>query len=254
MKKLKLGLIAAAMGMGIVGAQAADHGHTHWGYTGHGAPENWGKLDPKYAACSAGKSQSPVNITGVDVVEGELPAIKVNYRPSKVVVENNGHTIQANYSDSNNTLTVGGKTYTLKQFHFHVPSENMIKGKSFPLEAHFVHADKSGNLAVLAVLYENGKENTRLNPIWNAMPANAKSPKVTLKQNFDASTLIPASKDYYRFSGSLTTPPCSEGVTWMVLKSYDHIGKAQTDKFTKAMGGHHNNRPVQPINARVIVQ
>ena len=247
--KFKYSLIAVALGLGMAGAQAAE-GHTQWGYTGHGAPENWGKLSPEFAACASGKSQSPINI--VDAIKGELPANKVNYRPSKVVVENNGHTIQANYSDSNNTLRIGDKVYTLKQFHFHVPSENMIKGKSFPLEAHFVHADAKGNLAVLGVLYEDGKANSRLAPIWQAMPQKG-GQKTALKQQFDAATLLPASLDYYRFSGSLTTPPCSEGVNWLVLKTYDHIGKEQVEQFRRVMGGH-NNRPVQPVNARVVVQ
>jgi len=250
--KFKTGLIVAALSMGVAGVHAADgHGHTHWGYTGHGSPENWGKLSPEFAACATGKSQSPINI--VDTVEGDLPAIKANYRPSRVVVENNGHTIQANYTDSNNTLRIGDKVYTLKQFHFHVPSENMIKGKSFPLEAHFVHADAKGNLAVLGVLYENGEANSRLAPIWQAMPQKS-GQKTALKQTFNAATLLPASMDYYRFSGSLTTPPCSEGVSWLVLKTYDHIGKEQVEQFRRAMGGHNNSRPVQPINARVVVQ
>lgn len=248
--KFQRHLIVATLGLAAASAYAAGDHDTKWGYTGHGSPETWGELSPKFSACSKGMSQSPINIT--ETVEGDLPAIKVNYRPSKVEVINNGHTIQANYSDSNNTLRVGDKVYTLKQFHFHVPSENLIKGKSFPLEAHFVHADAKGNLAVLAVLYENGKDNTRLAPVWDAMPEKSGG-KTALKQTFNAATLLPASLDYYRFSGSLTTPPCSEGVSWMVLKGFDHIGKAQVDKFSRVMGGP-NNRPVQPVNARIVVQ
>ena len=121
---------------------AAAHGnHTHWGYTGHDSPESWGNLSEEFRLCSTGKSQSPVNIT--ETVSGKLPAIKVNYKPSTVDVENNGHTIQVNYPEGGNTLTVNGRTYTLKQFHFHVPSENQIKGRTFPMEAHFVHLDEN---------------------------------------------------------------------------------------------------------------
>ena len=166
-------------------------------------------------------------------------------------MENNGHTIQVNYPEGGNTLSVNGRTYTLKQFHFHVPSENQIKGRTFPMEAHFVHLDENRQPLVLAVLYEPGKTNDRLAPIWNVMPM--KEGKVNLDKAFDASTLLPKRLKYYRFAGSLTTPPCSEGVSWLLLKTYDHIDQAQAEKFTRAIGSH-NNRPVQPLNARVVIE
>lgn len=229
---------------------AAAHGdHTHWGYTGHDSPESWGNLSEEFRLCSTGKNQSPVNIT--ETVSGRLPSIKANYRPSTVEVENNGHTIQVNYPEGGNTLTVNGRTYTLKQFHFHVPSENQIKGRTFPMEAHFVHLDENKQPLVLAVLYEAGKTNDRLASIWDAMPMTAG--KVKLDQPFDASSLLPRNLRYYRFAGSLTTPPCSEGVSWLLLKTYDHIDQAQAEKFTRAIGSH-NNRPVQPLNARVVIE
>ena len=166
-------------------------------------------------------------------------------------MENNGHTIQVNYPEGGNTLSVNGRTYTLKQFHFHVPSENQIKGRTFPMEAHFVHLDENRQPLVLAVLYEAGKTNDRLAPIWNVMPM--KEGKVNLDKAFDASTLLPKRLKYYRFAGSLTTPPCSEGVSWLLLKTYDYIDQAQAEKFTRAVGSH-NNRPVQPLNARVVIE
>jgi len=229
---------------------AAAHGnHTHWGYTGHDSPESWGELSEEFRLCSTGKNQSPVNIT--ETVSGRLPAIKVNYKPSVVNVENNGHTIQVNYPEGGNTVSVNGRTHTLKQFHFHVPSENQIKGRTFPMEAHFVHLDENKQPLVLAVLYEAGKTNDRLAPIWNVMPM--KEGKVNLDKAFDAGTLLPKRLNYYRFAGSLTTPPCSEGVSWLVLKTYDHIDQAQAEKFTRAIGSH-NSRPVQPLNARVVIE
>lgn len=228
---------------------ASASAHTHWGYTGHDSPESWGSLSEEFRACSSGKSQSPVNIA--DTVQGKLPAVKVAYRPSEVEVENNGHTIQVNYPEGGNTLTVGGRTYTLKQFHFHVPSENQIKGRTFPMEAHFVHLDENKQPLVLAVLYEDGKTNGRLSSVWDVMPMT--EGKVKLDKPFDAASLLPKNLSYYRFAGSLTTPPCSEGVSWLVLKNHDHIGREQAEKFTAAIGSH-NNRPTQPLNARVIIE
>ncbi|MFD1807005.1 carbonic anhydrase [Pasteurella oralis] len=224
--------------------------HSHWGYTGHESPEHWAALSPKFAICSEGKSQSPVNI--VNTIDGKLAPIKIDYRPSQVEIVNNGHTIQVDFKEPTNLMQLNGNTYTLKQFHFHVPSENQIKGKSFPLEAHFVHADQAGNLAVLGVLYTLSSENQRLAPIWNNMPQKA-GETFKLESAFDPAKLIPKKRDYYRFSGSLTTPPCSEGVNWLVLKQYDNISQSQVDAFSALMHGH-NNRPVQPINARVIVE
>lgn len=224
--------------------------HSHWGYTGHESPEHWAQLSPKFAICGEGKSQSPVNI--VNTIDGKLPPIKIDYRPSNVEIVNNGHTIQVDFKDANNVMHLSGNTYTLKQFHFHVPSENHIRGKPFPLEAHFVHADKDGNLAVLGVLYVLSNENQRLSPIWSNFPQKA-GEKYTPDTAFDPSTLIPEKRDYYRFSGSLTTPPCSEGVNWLVLKQYDKVSQSQVDAFSAVMKGN-NNRPVQPINARVIVE
>ena len=242
--------LTAVLLLACTAVSAAAHGdHTHWGYTGHDSPESWGNLSEEFRLCSTGKNQSPVNIT--ETVSGRLPAIQVNYRPSAVEVENNGHTIQVNYPEGGNTLTVNGRTYTLKQFHFHVPSENQIKGRTFPMEAHFVHLDENKQPLVLAVLYEAGRTNNRLSSIWNAMPMTAG--KVKLDQPFNASSLLPRNLQYYRFAGSLTTPPCTEGVSWLVLKTYDHIDQAQAGKFTRAIGSH-NSRPVQPLNARVVIE
>ncbi|WP_424411413.1 carbonic anhydrase [Pasteurella sp. PK-2025] len=224
--------------------------HTHWGYTGHEAPEHWASLSPKFAMCGEGKNQTPINI--VNAIEGNLPPLKLDYHPSDVNIVNNGHTIQVDFQDDHNTLQLNGRTYALKQFHFHVPSENLIRGKSFPMEAHFVHADKEGNLAVLGVLYTLSGENKRLAPIWQHLPQKT-GEKYRLTTAFNPAKLIPKKRDYYRFSGSLTTPPCSEGVSWLVLKHYDTISQPQVNAFSTLMHGH-NNRPVQPINARVIVK
>ncbi len=152
----------------------------------------------------------------------------------------------------NNVIILHDMIFLLKQFHFHTPSENRIHGKSFPLEAHFVHIDKDGNIAVVAVMFEDGKENKSLAKIWDKMPIKeGKESKLNLKDI--ASELLPKNMAHYHFNGSLTTPPCTEGVRWIVLKNPVNVSKEQVTKFLNVMK-HTNNRPIQPINARVIVE
>lgn len=164
---------------------------------------------------------------------------------------NNGHTIQVNYAPGN-YMSVGDKSFALKQVHFHSPSDNTIEGRSYPLEVHFVHAHKNGDLAVIAVMLEAGKSNAELQKAWAKMPMQ-KGGKVVLKNAVDAGKLLPQDQGYYRYNGSLTTPPCSEGVSWFVMKNSDTASKEQVDKFVRAMK-HANNRPVQAVNARLLVQ
>lgn len=231
-------------------AFAEEHHHgPHWAYDGAEGPEHWSELDAKFSVCNIGKNQSPVNLTGF--IKSELAPIAFNYKAGGDQIINNGHTVQVNFTEGS-SITLNGQTFALKQFHVHSPSENQINGKSFPMEAHFVHADANGNLAVIAVMFEEGKANTELEKAWKAMPHEADE-KVTLKENVLGTSIMPDDKSYYRFNGSLTTPPCSEGVTWLVLKHAVTASKAQIENFTHVMH-HHNNRPVQPINARPILE
>jgi len=248
MKKRNIGLFLIIVVLCMVSIVLAGE-NAHWGYTGHEGPEHWGKLDPKYSACSEGKNQSPVNLTGM--IESDLSPININYKSGGNEILNNGHTIQLNYKPGS-TITVNGHKFELKQFHFHSPSENIIEGHSYPMEAHFVHADKEGNLAVIAVMIKIGKKNMELEKAWAHMPKNA-GDKNTLPVSIDAVSLLPNNRDYYRFNGSLTTPPCSEGVWWLVMKDFDTASKEQIGKFSSAMG-YPNNRPVQPVDARVILK
>jgi carbonic anhydrase len=220
----------------------------HWGYSGEGAPAHWGDIDPRFTTCKNGVNQSPIDLTGF--TESELPAITFNYQLTSSDILNNGHAIQANVKEGS-SITVDGKTFELKQFHFHNPSENNINGKSFPLEAHFVHASKDGELAVVAVMFEEGEENKALNELWAKMPQNVGDKNPIDAKNLDA--LLPKDRDYYRFNGSLTTPPCTEGVRWLVMKKPVTLSAAQIETFKKVMH-HHNNRPIQPTNARVILK
>lgn len=223
-------------------------GNVHWGYSGHEGPEHWGELSPEYATCAEGRNQSPVNIT--EAIDGELPAMAFSYSAGGKEILNNGHTVQVNYAPGS-TVEIEGRSFELKQFHFHSPSENTIDGKSYPLEAHFVHADKDGNLAVIGVMFEEGAANTELQKAWAQMPGKA-SGKEALAQTVDARALLPEKRDYYRFNGSLTTPPCTEGVRWVVMKQAETASKAQIEQFARTVG-FANNRPVQPLNARMIV-
>lgn len=220
----------------------------HWSYSGEGGPANWAKLSPDNFQC-AGKNQSPVNLAGF--IEADLKPIEFNYQAGATEVVNNGHTIQVNYAKGS-TIKIDEQTFNLVQFHFHAPSENQIRGKSFPLEGHLVHADKDGKLAVLAVMYSVGAENAGLAKVFSDMPAKA-GEKKAFASKFNVSEVIPATRDYYRFNGSLTTPPCSEGVRWLVVKAASTASKAQIDGFAKVIK-HTNNRPLQAVNARTILE
>jgi carbonic anhydrase len=220
----------------------------HWEYSGEAGPAKWAKLTPEFGQC-AGSNQSPVNLTGL--VEAQMEPLEFHYQPGGKTVVNNGHTVQVGYAPGS-VLQLDGISFELKQFHFHAPSENLIEGKSYPLEGHLVHVNDKGEIAVVAVMFEAGKANGALAEAWSALPAKVGEIQ-PLKAPLPADQLLPNSRDYYRFSGSLTTPPCSEGVRWLVMKQPVEVSQAQIDTF-KAVVHHPNNRPVQPLNGRVVLQ
>ncbi len=221
----------------------------HWGYQGEAGPQNWSKVDAKYALCASGKNQSPIDLSAL--VKTELKPLKLDYKAGIADIVNNGHTVQINYA-AGSALAVDGIAFELKQFHFHSPSENKINGKQFPLESHLVHADKDGNLAVVAVMFQEGAANALLTKIWEKMP-NKAGDKSALPTGLSVSQMLPKDHNYYRFNGSLTTPPCSEGVRWFVMKTPATASKAEVERFSKAVG-FANNRPIQPLNARAVMQ
>ncbi len=233
----------------IIPGTSFSAGAMHWGYTGQTGPAHWGKLSPEFAICASGKNQSPIDITGT--IDGDLPKLNIDYQTGGDKVVNNGHTIKLNYTPGS-TISVAGSSFELKQLHFHTPSENTIEGRHFPMEAHFVHADEDGNLAVVAVMYNQGAANAELEKAWRKMPHEA-GKTVQLSERLNAKNLLPSGRDYYRFNGSLTTPPCSEGVNWFVMKKIASASKQQIDKFSQVMG-HDTNRPVQSVNARVVLK
>ncbi|ABM03296.1 Carbonate dehydratase [Psychromonas ingrahamii 37] len=220
----------------------------HWEYSGEHGPEHWAKLSPDNFACSA-SNQSPVNLTGF--IEADLRPIKFNYKAGGSEILNNGHTVQINYQ-SGSSINIDATEFALLQVHFHAPSENHIEGKSYPLEAHLVHADKAGNLAVVAVMYEQKDKNLAFADAWQQMPKHA-GDKQQLNRLFNIDSILPTNRDYYRFSGSLTTPPCSEGVRWLVLKESVPVSEEQVKAFAAALTGP-NNRYIQATNARIILK
>jgi len=231
----------------LTSGAAFSAGNISWGYSGNTGPDHWAELSPEFVAC-AGKNQSSVNLTGV--VDADLKPIDFSYVSAPAEVVNNGHTVQVN-TPARSKIVVDGTVFELKQFHFHAPGENRIKGQSYPLEAHLVHADKGGNLAVVAVMIEGGKANEVLAQAWAKMPQKAGA-KTRVEAAISPEALLPANRDYYRFNGSLTVPPCTEGVRWLVMKEVVPASNEQIEAFTKVMG-HANNRPLQPINARVVL-
>lgn len=219
-----------------------------WTYEGSGAPENWGKLSDEFKVCESGFNQSPINID--NVIDGKLKPLAINIHTHAQKIVNNGHSIQINVNDDDD-FSIDGATYQLKQFHFHSPSENEIKGKQYPLELHFVHSKNDGGVAVLAIMLEEGDANPAIEQVLSNIPKE-KNQEKELDKSIDLTALYPDDKSYYRFSGSLTTPPCTEGVVWLVMKQPISASKEQVKQFQQALE-HSNNRPVQPLHGRLIV-
>ena len=238
---------AAALLFSLVFACTARAEEAHWGYGKEYGPTQWSELKPEFEACRAGKRQSPIDITVTE--KAELPAIDFKYQVSPLRIVNNGHTIQVNLS-SGSTITIADHSYALQQFHFHTPSEEAIHRKHHALVAHFVHKDAEGKLAVVAVLFDVGKLNAVLEPVLAKMPRQEGEEETFEGTSLDPAKLLPSKRGYYEFEGSLTTPPCSEGVRWLVLKQPVNLSQQQLDAFRKLFP--RNARPTQPLNGRTV--
>ncbi|PMR68498.1 carbonic anhydrase [Halomonas heilongjiangensis] len=236
-----------AVGLLLFSSAAFSSDGAPWDYSGDTGPDQWAQLSPEYGAC-AGSNQSPINLTGF--IDAELEPIAFNYEAGSEEILNNGHTVQVNTLPGS-TITVDDIEFELKQFHFHVPSENLIHGESYPMEGHLVHADEDGNLAVVAVMVTEGQASDALEKAWAQMPEEGET--LALSTDISPLDILPSDRDYYRFNGSLTTPPCTEGVRWLVMKQPISASKEQIDQFLQVMG-HHNNRPVQAVNARPVLE
>jgi carbonic anhydrase len=240
------------------GSEAPDDDHiVHWGYEADDGPDSWGAMDPDWRLCAAGREQSPIDLA--NAAEIELPAAEID-TPSGEEVEvlnqagvvdalDNGHTIQINTA-TGETMTVGDKTYALVQFHFHAPSEHTVDGEHFPMEMHFVHQADDGALAVLGVPVAEGAPNAGIAPLL-AQVAHAPGTATTIRMPVDfAEHVFTGVTGIYHYSGSLTTPPCSEGVNWYIRKTPTELSKEQIAEFTEVYD--HNNRPVQALNERTL--
>lgn len=219
----------------------------HWGYWGSEGPEHWGCLSDEYRPCSEGVEQSPVNISGCEAGEG--PPLGFSYPGAAIAARNNGHTVYLDFAPGN-TLDVGGDSYELLGVHYHSPGEHQVNGESFAAELHLVHQDANGALAVVGLLFRLGAASLSVQHLLDAAPeVNGIS---TLTGGPAASDYVPNQRDYYGYAGSLTTPPCSEGVRWIVMQTVSTVSQEQVDALQRITGGP-NNRPVQPLGTRSIV-
>jgi len=224
-------------------------GEVHWTYDGDTGPQAWGQLKPEFNVCAIGKRQSPINIEEGSTLQGPAEALQFNYSPSNATVVNNGHTIQVDMQ-GDNSLIVRGSRFRLVQFHFHTPSEEQINFKRAAMVAHLVHKNDEGQLAVVAVLLEQGNANAFIDKVWTYMPLDTGDRVRMPLEILNVTELLPTDQRYYQFMGSLTTPPCTEGVLWMVLKQPVTLSKAQYKLFSQLYP--NNARPVQPVNGRPV--
>ena len=239
---------ALALALVAFGVALAQEG-VHWSYEGESGPEHWGDLSPEFAACSKGVEQSPIDIPAGAPVN--VADIAFSYQPNELKIFNNGHTVQVAY-DPGSSITLDGTTYNLAQFHFHAASEHAIGGAHTPLEIHLVHRNAQGGLAVVGVLLKAGAENAAYAPVMQNLPTQVtKEAAPVAGVTVDANQLLPAQRSYWRYNGSLTTPPCSEGVKWLVMHDPVELSEAQIAAFTSI---HQNDaRPVQQFNARTFL-
>lgn len=224
-------------------------GPLSWAYEGAGGPQAWGKLQPEFSLCASGKRQSPINIEESQTLRGPAEPLQFSYQPSNATVRHDGHTIEVNVV-GDNALTVRGSTYKLVQLHFHHPAEERVNNQGFAMVVHLLHKNEQGQFAMLAVLLEPGEANALINKVWTYMPLD-KGDQVPMPTGMlDLNELLPKDQRYYQFFGSLTTPPCTEDVLWLILKQTATASKEQIKLFSQLFP--NNARPLQAINGRPV--
>ncbi|HEB86031.1 MAG TPA: carbonic anhydrase family protein [Gammaproteobacteria bacterium] len=272
-KYLCLALVLAALNIlpATVTHAATRHangGHAvHWGYTGSVGPDKWGHISNEFVLCGSGKRQSPVNIQSQK--PADLYPLRFQYQSLPLRIINNGHTLQANYDtvNKNQSITIGGKPYRmhtkpvynstlmlgdvpykLLQFHFHAPSEHAREGERYAMEVHLVHQNAKGNLAVVSVLLKRGRLNPTLQKVLDNVSGSINEVNAVQDVSVNAADLLPRNHQVFYYSGSLTTPPCSENVNWFVMKTPMEVSDNQVNRFTQLIG--RNARPLQSMHWR----
>jgi len=226
--------------------------NVYWSYAGETGPDQWMNVNSDYEACGRGELQSPINIEIKDTADQQealklAEQISLNYEQAIFTVENNGHTIEANSTTLDNSLLINNKEYKLTGIHFHSPSEHQLNGQYFDMEAHLYHKSEEGELAVIGLFIESGEENQVLAEMWDEMPDDVEAARI-LKNPVDLQLLLPEQKSVYQYMGSLTAPPCTEGVNWFILEQPIEMSDDQINRFSSIF--LQNNRPIQELNGR----
>jgi carbonic anhydrase len=247
---LRLAVIGCGCGLsaGLMPAQAADHAAPHWSYGGDSGPEHWAELSSHFKTCGLGPRQTPIDLAHAR--RDGAASFGFDYRPSRFVIVNNGHTVQVS-TEPDSAIVIDGEKFELQQFHFHHPSEHLLDGKAFDMEVHFVHRSAAGSLAVVGVFIETGAHNAGLQPIFDRMP-KSKGGEIEAVGRFDPAAFFPARRSFYRYMGSLTTPPCSEGLTWTIFHDPIQASAEQIAQFAALFP--NNARPIQKRNNRLLIE
>lgn len=220
----------------------------HWDYEGDHGPDHWGELKEEFSICESGMNQSPIDLVGS--LKADLPELKFDYpNTGHLVEENTGHSIQE-VVQPGNMVWVQDASYELKQFHFHSPSEHTVNGHTYPMEVHFVHQNEEGELLVVGLIFEEGQRNAQMDQLPSFRAERGEDP---LAGGLDYNKFIVNRDKYFYYNGSLTTPPCSEGVKWFVMQHPIEVSPDQIQHFIDLLG-FSNNRPIQPVNARVVLE
>lgn len=236
----------AGLVLGMLPAIAPASG-PDWSYSGENGPANWGKLRPAYARCANGKRQSPIDIVATQ--KQALPAIRFDYHPASLHIVNDGHTVRVRFANGSR-IVLGKESYLLQQMHFHIPGGDKIGGQEFEMGMHLVHKSSAGHLMVVVVLFRTGAPNPALAALLPTMPAHQSGEQSIPAVMADAMQFLPAARGYVAYDGSLTAPPCTEGISWLVLKQPLELSADQLAQLSSFFP--RNARPVQPLNGRVL--
>ncbi len=245
MTRLLLVILLLIGGMGDAWA-ADESAPSHWGYEGEEGAAHWGMRSSAYMACEAGSHQSPIDISMPRHTQ-QQERLVFQYQSGLVRALDNGHTIQVNVP-TGNEVHLNGRIYYLSQFHFHDPSEHHVDGRTYPMEIHLVHRDQTGHVVVIGLLVETGSSNQSLVELWAMLPI--KAGELGSEHQFNPQDIIPSNSHHFSYHGSLTTPPCTEGVQWIVVRDPILMSAQQIAQFASIIG--KNARPVQPLHGRRI--